>query len=96
MRPLAGWDRLPVADRYLRLAQIARGFALIVDAAADHDEFVEQVLVLRDIADATLNGDAAFTYLSPADCWERNLPLTAVGWRYPGMVGDDFDGIGLG
>lgn len=85
-----------MADRYVRLTQVARGFALIIEAAVEHDTFIEAALVLRDIADAMLNKDNAFRYLSPADCWDHNLPLTAVGWRYHGMVGDDFDGLGLG
>ena len=91
VRPLSetlpGWTDLSTPERYRRLAQVADGFARIIDGAAEHDEFVEAVLDLRDRANALLNAPGEFVYLGPQECWERNLPLSAVGWRWAGTVG---------
>lgn len=86
--PGNGWDTLTVGARYQRLTQIAAGLADVIDAAAECDEVVEAALELRDLADRLLNATGEFTYLSPAACWERNLPLAAAGWRYRHMIGD--------
>lgn len=82
------WDDLSLATRYQRLTSIASGLVAAIEAAGESDEFVEAVLELRDQANRILNRNGEFAYLSPADCWERNLPLSAVGWRYPGTIGD--------
>jgi hypothetical protein len=82
------WGDLSLATRYQRLTRIASGLVVAIEAAAESDEFVEAVLELRDFANQILNGGGEFAYLSPADCWERNLPLSAIGWRYPGTIGD--------
>lgn len=85
--PVTEWAGLSAAERYRRLAQVAEGFALLVTAASESTEFLDAVLDLRDVADGLLNGSGEFAYFGPAECWERNLPLSAVGWRWPGTVG---------
>ena len=85
--PWPDWDGLTVADRYQRLSQIAEGFELILEAALEHEEFADLVLDLRDKADQLLNDQGEFAYIGPQECWENNLPLSVIGWRWPGTVG---------
>jgi hypothetical protein len=83
----ADWESLSTPERYRRLSQIAEGFALILDGALECDDFCDLVLTLRDQADALLNATGEFAYIGPEECWEQNLPLAAIGWRWPGTIG---------